>query len=64
MTNRHKSFESAINVWYIYCGDGFIGHIERMDMLYVKTYKIIYFKYFKYVQFIVRELCLSKAVQN
>lgn len=35
MTNRHKSFESAIHVRYLYCGDGFIGHIEYVDICHI-----------------------------
>lgn len=27
MTKGHKSFESAVHVQYLYCGDEFIGYI-------------------------------------
>lgn len=42
MTNRYKFFESAIHVWYLCCGDGFIGHIEYVDMCHMSKLVRLY----------------------
>lgn len=37
-----ESFESALHTQGLYCGDGFIGHIEHVDVFHMSKLIILY----------------------